>query len=121
MDSHNNIDQLEVRLSGISISPGVAFGHLHLIDPNLPASREVRIVDPTDVQQEVSKLEKAVEEVRNTIAGHVREYHKTAGRDFEEIIATHLLILDDLELRPGTRGRPLEQLDSRSMPRRRPC
>ena len=95
MGSDNHIEQSEVRLVGVSISPGVAFGLIHLINPILSALAEVPVVGASAVRRELSKLEMALQEVRNTIAHHVREYHSIAERDFEEILSAHLLILDD--------------------------
>jgi phosphotransferase system enzyme I (PtsI) len=105
MKSEKRIEPREVKLSGISISPGIAFGYIHLIDPILPAVHSVRIPDSADAQDEVSKLERALEEVRNSIHDHVEEYHAIAGRDSEEIIAAHILMLEDHEFFSGIKDR----------------
>jgi len=85
-DPHN-------KLSGRIIAPGIAYGYAHLEEP-FPSTYSSNI-DSNAVKSEISRLEAAIERVRQHLEEHVRECHSPAEEDCQQIISSHLFILDD--------------------------
>lgn len=109
-------------VSGTTISPGVAFGFvirdrmLEALDADPPA------VPSAEVERQVGRLDDAIRRVRATLAEHVAEEHGPSEVDRNDIIAAHLLMLDDghLIVHPTARQRATaEQVPTRARSRRR--
>ena len=81
------------KLFGRIIAPGTAFGYAHFEEP-LPSTSSSNI-EPDEVRSELSRLEASIGLVRRHLEEHVREYHSPAEEDYQQIISSHLLILED--------------------------
>lgn len=84
-----------VRLTGRIISPGLAVGIARLEEPLLSESTPATVAEG-DVENELAKLTQARELVRAHLKEHVRGEHAPAPEDLKQIVAAHVLVLDDL-------------------------
>ncbi|MGH7549123.1 MAG: phosphoenolpyruvate--protein phosphotransferase [Gemmatimonadota bacterium] len=89
---------------GLGVSHGVAFGPVYVVMPDsLRVPR--RSIESTGVDSELDRLESAIERTRRDI-GRVREALVAAGKSDEAaIFDSHVLILEDEELRDRARSR----------------
>jgi phosphotransferase system enzyme I (PtsI) len=92
-------DQL---LTGIGVAPGIAHGHVHLIDRRREKQPRHR-VEPERIGDELARLDHAWAEAREALTTLL---HK-AG-DHSAIIEAHLLMLQDPMLVDGTRRQILD-------------
>jgi phosphotransferase system enzyme I (PtsI) len=84
----------QVRMEGRVISSGVAFGVAHVEQP-FSFAIVPPTISPKDVEEELDRLHRATVLVRENLAEHVRGVHAPAQQDIEQIVAAHLLTLDD--------------------------
>ena len=85
----------DVRLPGLVISPGAAFGYAIVGRPLAPLGQEAPPLALESVESEVDRLEQAVLEVRANLEEHVRQFHTPHDNDVQDILAAHMLMLDD--------------------------
>jgi len=90
----NTPDQGPLRLEGRVISPGVALGCARVEQPfsfmSVPST-----ITAADVEVEIDRLHQATELVREHLEEHVLDVHSPAQEDLEQIVAAHILVLDD--------------------------
>jgi phosphotransferase system enzyme I (PtsI) len=82
--------------TGRVISPGAAFGFAY-IDAPLRLGVGPSSIDIEEVAAELAKLNRARELVRVHLEEHVRGEHAPASEDIEQVIAAHLLVLEDAD------------------------
>ena len=82
------------RKEGQVISSGIAFGIARVQQPFSFASTPSNVA-PEDVEVELGKLRRAVDLVRSHLEEHVRGVHAPAQEDLEQVVAAHLLVLND--------------------------
>jgi len=95
MDRASHSDGCEFIVSGRIIAPGIAFGFVHF-DEVLPPVSSVGI-GADEVDTEIDRLKNAVSIVHRDLETHIREFHDPAEEDFQQILSSHLLMLDDRE------------------------
>ncbi len=78
---------------GRIIAPGIAFGYAHF-DETIPVASSAGI-HSGDVDSEIDRLNNAVSIVHRHLETHVHEAHAPAEEDVQQIISSHLLILED--------------------------
>jgi phosphoenolpyruvate-protein phosphotransferase (PTS system enzyme I) len=82
------------RLEGRVISSGLAFGVARVEQPFSFATAPLTIT-AEEVEGELLRLRRATDLVREHLEEHVRGVHAPAQEDLEQIVAAHLLALDD--------------------------
>jgi len=82
------------RLTGTVVSPGVAFGFAHVVEPLSFYSTPPSIA-AADAEAEIARLHQARDIVRAHLEEHVRRVHGPATEDLQQILAAHLVVLDD--------------------------
>jgi phosphoenolpyruvate-protein phosphotransferase (PTS system enzyme I) len=82
------------RFPATIISPGVAFGFARVVEPvSFPAAPSW--IGPEDIEAEIARLHRARDLVRQHMQEHVRGVHAPAQEDAAQVLAAHLLVLDD--------------------------
>ena len=84
----------QMRLQGRVISSGIAFGIARVEQPFSFTSVPPAVAE-ADVEAELDKLRRAIDLVREHLEEHIRGVHAPAREDLEQVIAAHLLALDD--------------------------
>jgi phosphotransferase system enzyme I (PtsI) len=91
-----------VTLNGIGVSPGIAIGHVHLVD-----RRKVRYpthhIPPRRMEPEVERLEVAFAEAVSALEALRSRVVDQGGGDHTPILDAHLLMLQDPMLTDGAR------------------
>lgn len=87
---------------GIGISPGVAIGEAFVIEMAKPVVWMHRVEDE-QLDQEIERFEKAVEETKSGINSIKRQIGQELGDDHAYIFDAHLLMLEDPILIDGTK------------------
>ncbi len=82
-------------LTGAVISAGAAFGYALREDPLTPLVPDTPAIPPAAIEHEVARLTEAYLRVRTTLEDHVRDHHAPHDEDHDDILAAHLLMLDD--------------------------
>lgn len=95
METAGSSKGCELVLSGRIIAPGIAFGYAHF-DEVLPSVSSAGI-GPTEVDTEIDRLKSAVSIAHRNLEVHIRELHDPSEEDFQQILSSHLLMLDDRE------------------------
>jgi phosphotransferase system enzyme I (PtsI) len=84
-------------LQGLGASPGMALGHAHVL-----ASRELNVTDlrvaPEQVGSEIRRFRRGLREAREEIRALRRRLGKGPRDPGDQILGSHLLILEDREL-----------------------
>ena len=101
--------QGDQRVAGRVISPGVAFGIAYVHVP-LRLSAMPSTIAAEDVPSELAKLDHARELVRVHLEDHVRGEHAPALEDVNQVIAAHLLVLEDVHFFASIQQRITTQL-----------
>jgi len=104
MSAERKTGDSHVWLPGRAIAPGVAFGYARFEDIILSESVPSAI-EPGALRAELERLNAAVDQVRRHLEAHVRELHAPAEEDFQQILAAHLVILDDKQFFLSIRDR----------------
>ena len=84
-----------VVVTGVTISPGAAVGTVVRDEPPPPLEPDPPDLSADEIEREVTRFRQALLHVQATIEEHVREEHAPAESDQEDILAAHLLMLDD--------------------------
>jgi phosphotransferase system enzyme I (PtsI) len=89
-------------LHGLPVSSGIAIGHAHLISHT---SLEVShyILPKNKVQEEVERLNAALEKTRNDLISLHQHKPQYAAAEFDAFIDLHLMILDDEHISEAAR------------------
>ena len=80
---------------GRIIAPGAVFGRIYWEHALTQEAFEAPRLTPEAIGDEISSLHSAIAHIRETIEEHVAEIHAPAQEDVEEILAAHLLKLND--------------------------
>lgn len=91
-----------ITLKGIPVSPGIAFGEALVIDNEGFRIRR-SIIQPKDVEEEISRYENAFERAKQDIAINVSSVTKELGESYGLIFQAHQAILEDSTLREEIR------------------
>jgi len=94
----------EIIVRGIPASPGIAIGQVHFLRADV-AAVPPRKIAPAEVEPEIERLERAVEETRAAMLQSRQRAIATAGTAVGRIFDAHLLILEDQELQKEVRER----------------
>ncbi len=83
-----------VQLQGIAVSPGIVIGKAFLLDRRKVRPPE-RIIDAEDVDGEIGRLRRALEETRAQLEDLRSHYEEKKLGDHSYLVDVHLLMLDD--------------------------
>ena len=89
---------MTLALSGHAVVGGIAIGQTHIIQENELNIQEYGI-NPEGVEPEILRLETALQNARQHLRELADKVRQSAGEAAEEIIATHITMLDDSTLR----------------------
>lgn len=89
--------QSDIPLRGIPVSPGVCRGKLLVLTPE-DISVPKREIDESQIDQEISRLEKALYETRSQILKIQEHLSKSIGEKDASIFDAHLLVVEDSTL-----------------------
>ncbi|MBC8204297.1 phosphoenolpyruvate--protein phosphotransferase [bacterium] len=84
----------EIVLKGIPVSPGIALGKAVFIKQDIMKPERL-IVSPDDIDNEIDRLEKAVEITREDISKTRSRASKNMGEIVSRIFDAHMMILED--------------------------
>jgi phosphotransferase system enzyme I (PtsI) len=94
----------EIMLRGSPASPGIAIGQTHFLRSEAAAIMPRKIA-PSEVEPEIGRLERALEEARAAMHESRQRAIALAGLAVGRIFDAHLLILEDQELQKEVRER----------------
>ena len=100
------MDGASIRLTGIAVSGGIAFGHTFLYHPELPEIRCDRF--ETDPEPHIAAYEHSLHAAAEQLSGICRSL-QARGRDAAQIFAAQLEILQDEEMDICVRGAIAEE------------
>ncbi len=84
----------EIRLKGISGSPGICIGRAYLVDHEGVDVVERYFIDPKDIKKEMNRfkhaVQNAIEELKDIIKNSPKDY-----RQHVQILETHILLMKD--------------------------
>lgn len=84
-----------IELQGIGASPGIVIGKALVVDHGHPDFSHYRLTDEEDIRQEIANLHTAIEESKNQLVKAKKEASRKKALDAQNIIDTHILILQD--------------------------
>ena len=94
-EDHDGLENAEKRFSGIGVSSGIALAHAHVRN-NYFVEPDKYIIDDEAKDEEISRLEKAIEGTKEQIGLLKDQVREAAGSKGEEnIFDAHLLVLED--------------------------
>src|SRR6185369_15643232 len=85
------------QFSGVAVSPGIAVGHIRLVDRRRLSIEEYSITQ-ADAAAETIRLKNAIARTRDELETLKEQLQETAGDDHLFFIDTHLMILADERL-----------------------
>lgn len=88
------IEGRETTLEGLALSPGIIIGRVWLID-NQKARAIKKSIAEKDVEREIRRLQKAVEESKKQLTKIKKEVFSEEQKDHQYIIDAHLMMLED--------------------------
>jgi len=97
-------DTTEVVLKGIAVSPGISIGQVYLFQKHIPTVTE-KPIDGTDVEQEIGRLQKAVERSHKELTKIFEFAKQKLGDHQAKIFEAQLMILEDTVLFDSINGR----------------
>jgi phosphotransferase system enzyme I (PtsI) len=98
----------ETVVRGIAASPGIAIGQAHFLRADV-ATVPPRKIAPGEVEPEITRLEKAMQEARVAMLQSRQRAMAMAGAAVGRIFDAHLLILEDQELLKEVRQRIIRE------------
>ena len=101
-------NEKEVRLRGITISPGIGFGTAQIMDLEISVAKNVII--PDQVKKEQLRYSRAVKVVRDHLEEHVREAHSDSWLGASQILKVHKAMIEDKGFHRSIRKRILSEL-----------
>jgi len=93
MSVHKN-KPAERQFKGISASPGIAIGPVHLLEKNI-ISVEKRTLLPEEVPGEIQKFQEALQKTRAELISLKKRVRDNIGEENAKLFDAHLLILED--------------------------
>ncbi len=94
----------EIVLVGIPASPGIAIGRVHFLRSDMGPVMPRKIA-PAEVEPEIQRLERAIDETRAAMRQSRQRAIAMAGGAVGRIFDAHLLILEDQEFQKEVRDR----------------
>jgi phosphoenolpyruvate-protein phosphotransferase (PTS system enzyme I) len=90
-------DKAEIRFEGIGVSPGIAFGKIHVVRDDL--DEVVRyLIEPSRVADEIGRFEAALIQTRMQILEMQQRIAESIGAKDAAIFDAHLLVVEDRTL-----------------------
>ncbi|HEU0209897.1 MAG TPA: phosphoenolpyruvate--protein phosphotransferase [Candidatus Udaeobacter sp.] len=90
-------DIAEIRFEGIGVSPGIAFGRIHVVRDDLDEVVRYRIA-PSQVGDEIGRFEAALIQTRMQILAMQQRIAESIGARDAAIFDAHLLVVEDRTL-----------------------
>lgn len=90
-----------ITLKGIGVSSGISIGRAHVIERGRVEVEE-RPIKPTQVEKEINRLKKAVDQSKRQLMKVRDKFLKEGGKEHVYMIDAHLLILEDRMLMDDT-------------------
>src|SRR5919205_679325 len=90
-------DTAEVRFEGIGVSPGIAFGRIHVVRDDLDEVVRYQIA-PSQVGHEIGRFEAALIQTRMQILEMQQKIAESIGTKDAAIFDAHLLVVEDRTL-----------------------
>src|SRR5437868_12051952 len=90
-------DTAEIRFEGIGVSPGIAFGGIHVVRDDLDELVRYRIA-PSQVADEIGRFEAALIQTRMQILEMQQRIAESIGARDAAIFDAHLLVVEDRTL-----------------------
>src|SRR5438093_791615 len=90
-------DNAEIRFEGIGVSPGIAFGRIHVVRDDLGEVVHYRTA-PSQVTDEISRFETALIQTRMQILQMQQRIAESIGAKDAAIFDAHLLVVEDRTL-----------------------
>src|SRR5215831_4928030 len=90
-------DNAEIRFEGIGVSPGIAFGTIHVVRDDLDEVVRYRI-EPSRVADEIGRFEAALIQTRMQILEMQQRIAESIGTKDAAIFDAHLLVVEDRTL-----------------------
>ena len=90
-------DAAEIRFEGIGVSPGIAFGKIHVVRDDLDEVVRYRIA-PSQVADEIGRFEAALIQTRMQILEMQQRIAESIGAKDAAIFDAHLLVVEDRTL-----------------------
>ncbi|HYK91722.1 MAG TPA: phosphoenolpyruvate--protein phosphotransferase [Acidobacteriota bacterium] len=84
---------------GNGVSPGIVLGQALKLDSHNRATLKIRINDDRLVEEEVRRVERAIQASREQLEGLKSRLEEKVGREHSFIMDVHLLMLEDKSLR----------------------
>ncbi|MDX1381772.1 MAG: putative PEP-binding protein, partial [Xanthomonadales bacterium] len=100
---------MTLALSGHAVSPGIAIGQAHLIHRNEIDIGEHRIA-PEQVDAEIARLRESLDAAREHLSGLAASLHERGGETAEDVVRTHIQMLEDSSLTGGAEDHVRQQL-----------
>lgn len=107
--NHENLSALDIRLTGIPVSPGVVHGPLVCINREELSVPE-RPIQPDQIDQELARLEIALVETRTQINSIREQLALSLGEQDAAIFDAHLLVLEDTTIIEAVKRQLAERL-----------
>ncbi len=101
----------KARLRGIAVSPGIVIGKAYLVDRRKVHPPE-KIIDPSEVEAEVARFRRALEETRAQLQEIKAHYESGGLGEHSYLVDVHLLMLQDRMIAGETERRIRENLES---------
>jgi phosphotransferase system enzyme I (PtsI) len=79
---------------GIGVSPGIVFGHIHLLDRQRVSVRRYDVTEE-QVEAEISRFKRAVETSKDQLEDIKNLLTHDVGKDLSNILIAHMLTLED--------------------------
>lgn len=98
----------EIRLKGITISPGIGFGTAQILDLEI-AVVKISII-PDQVKKEQQRYSRAVKVVHDHLEEHVKEAHSSSWLNASQILKVHKAMLEDKGFHRSIRRRIFSEL-----------
>src|SRR5919198_1700749 len=90
-------DKAEIRFEGIGVSPGIAFGRIHVARDDLDEVVRYRI-EPSRIADEIGRFEAALIQTRMQILEMQQRIAESIGTKDAAIFDAHLLVVEDRTL-----------------------
>src|SRR5215213_7534879 len=90
-------DNAEIRFEGIGVSPGIAFGRIHLVREDMDEVVSYEI-EPSQVADEIGRFEAGLIQTRMQILEMQQRIAESIGAKDAAIFDAHLLVVEDRTL-----------------------
>src|SRR5260370_18776249 len=90
-------DNAEIRFEGIGVSPGIAFGRIHVVREDMDEVVRYRIA-PSEITDEIGRFEAGLIQTRMQILEMQQRIAESIGAKDAAIFDAHLLVVEDRTL-----------------------